>query len=242
MSITTKIILGLVIALAIYVIAQYIRTRHYLAIGIPLSEAAVAYEQHPENPTHKILVIGDSTAVGTGATQPTDSTAGLLGKDYPTADILNRGVNGARLADLPSRFAQFEDQQFDLVLVQIGGNDVWHFTPFNKIETQLNAVLTEATRVGKHVVMMHGGDFISAKALPLGTRWIFSGRSSKLRNLYQRVLPSYGVSYVDVWHANDDKPDRAAAFYAIDQFHPSSSGYADWYTQIKLALPPPKNW
>jgi lysophospholipase L1-like esterase len=237
MTTGSKITLGISILLIVYVVAQYFRTRHYINIGVPLAARAVAYEQHPAEPTSHILVIGDSTAVGTGADRPEESTAGLLGHDYPEADIVNRGVNGARLADLSTSFVEFDDQEFDLVLVQIGGNDVWHFTRFTDIEDSLNNVLADATRVGKHVMIMHGGDFASAKALPLGTRWLFSWRSAKLRELYQRVVPEYGASYVDVWHANDNKPDRAAAFYAADNFHPSSSGYADWYAEIKLKLP-----
>ncbi len=236
MTLGSKIALGVSTVFIAYVAAQYVRTRHYINIGVPLAAKAIAYEQHPENPTSRILVIGDSTAVGTGADKPEDSTAGLLGKDYPQADIVNRGVNGARLADLSTSFVEFEDQEFDLVLVQIGGNDVWHFTPFTDIEASLNNVLTDATRVGKYVLIMHGGDFASAKALPYGSRWLFSWRSAKLRDLYLRLVPTYSATYIDLWHTNDNEPDRIAAFYAADNFHPSSSGYADWYAEIKLNL------
>ncbi len=236
MSIYTKISILLIGLLAVHVITQYIRTRHYLNIGIPLASRAVRYEQHPADPTTRILVIGDSTAVGTGADRPEDSTAGLIGQDFPTSDITNLGVNGARLADLPDRFKVLGDDQFDIVLVQIGGNDVWHFTPFTQIEVSLTTVLKEADRVGKRVVILHGGDFATAKALPLGTRWLFSWRSKKLRDLYLRITPEYGAHYVDLWHINGDQRDHATAFYAVDRFHPSSSGYADWYAQIKPVL------
>lgn len=236
MTITTKITLGLAILLSIYILGQYFRTRHYLNIGVPLAAKTIAYEQHPINPTTKLLVIGDSTAVGTGASRPEESIAGLIGQDYPTIDITNKGKNGARLADLPEKFAELSDDQFDVVLVQIGGNDVWHFTPFQKIEDSLITVLKEANRVGKRVVILHGGDFATAKALPLGTRWLFSWRSAKLRDLYLKMVPEYGASYVDMWQVNRNDPARAAQFYAIDSFHPSSSGYADWYSQIKPAL------
>lgn len=243
MTFSTKIIVGLVVAVAIYAIAQYIRTRYYIHIGITLAEAAVAYEQHPDNPTGKILVIGDSTAVGTGAKTSLDSTAGLLGKDYPTADITNKGVNGSRVADLVDRFTKFEPDQFDLVLIQIGGNDIVRFTNLADLETNLKTVLTEANRVGKQVIIVHCGNLGTAKLLPLGTRWIFTQQTAKLRAIYQRLAPQYHAQYVDLWRLGADDPFARDpnTYYAADYFHPSSAGYADWYTHIKLALPTPKN-
>lgn len=239
MTLTTKIILGLVIALTIYVIVQYIRTRYYIHIGIALAEAAVAYEQHPDNPTQNILVIGDSTAVGTGAMEPADSTAGLLGKDYPTADITNKGVNGSRVADLVDRFTELEDDQFDLVLIQIGGNDIVRFTNLDVLETDIKTVLTEANRVGKQVIILHCGNLGTATLLPLGTRWLFTQRTAKLRAIYQRLAPQYHAQYVDLWRLGADDPfaHDPSTYYAADYFHPSSAGYADWYAHIKLALP-----
>lgn len=239
MNLMIKIILGLVIALTIYVIVQYARTRYYIHIGIALAEAAVAYEQHPDNPTQNILVIGDSTVVGTGAMQAADSTAGLLGKDYPTADITNKGVNGSRVADLVDRFTEFEDDQFDLVLIQIGGNDIVRFTNLADLETNLNTVFTEANRVGKEVIILHCGNLGTAKLLPLGTRWIFTQRTAKVRAIYQRLAPQYQAAYIDLWRLGDSDPfaNDPDTFYAADYFHPSSAGYADWYAHIKLALP-----
>ncbi|MBI4408030.1 MAG: SGNH/GDSL hydrolase family protein [Candidatus Kerfeldbacteria bacterium] len=239
MSLTLKICLSLLAIVAIYSVAQYLRSRHYAQIGIQLAEQTTPYEQHPTNPTHHFLVIGDSTAVGTGASSPTDSTAGLLGKDYPTADIINRGVNGSRVVDLTNRFTKFSDDQFDLVLIQIGGNDIVRFTDFTALESDLITVLTEANRVGKQVVILHCGNFGTAKLLPFGSRWIFTQRTAKLRSMYQRLAPQYQAQYVDLWRLGDTDPFARdpKTFYAADYFHPSSAGYADWYSFIRQTLP-----
>jgi len=149
MSLRVKVVILVICLLAVYILAQYLRSRYYVRIGIGLAEQAVAYEQHPAAPSARILVIGDSTAVGTGATTPQDSTAGLLGRDYPAAEIINRGVNGSRVADLTTRFAEFTNDEFDVVLVQIGGNDIVRFTDYAALEQNLHTVLAEAQRVGK---------------------------------------------------------------------------------------------
>jgi lysophospholipase L1-like esterase len=226
------LIAGLII---IYIVVQYLRTRHYLQLGLMIADQAIAYEQHPTSPTARILVIGDSTTVGTGATTPQDSTAGLLGHDFPTADIMNQGVNGARVADLTTRFAEFSDDEFDLVLVQIGGNDIVRFTNYQQLEKDLHTVLAEAQRVGKQVVLLHCGDFGTARLLPVGTRWLITHRTKQLRAIYLRLAPQYEVRYVDLLRPRDRDPfaNDPATYYAADQFHPSSTGYADWYEHIK---------
>lgn len=239
MSNSTKLVLLGLVCLTIYVMVQYIRSRHYVNIGIGLANQTVAFEQHPALPSARILMIGDSTVVGTGASQPQDSTAGLLGRDYPTAEIINRGVNGARVADVMTRFTEFTDDEFDLVLIQIGGNDIVRLTNLADLETNLNTVLTEANRVGKQVIILHCGNLGTAKLLPLGTRWIFRQRTAKLRAIYQRLAPHYHTQYVDLWRLGDDDPfaHDPSTYYAADYFHPSSTGYADWYAHIKLTLP-----
>jgi hypothetical protein len=45
-----------------------------------------------------VLILGDSTGVGVGATLPEESIAGLLAADYPDADIVNVAVSGTRVA------------------------------------------------------------------------------------------------------------------------------------------------
>ena len=91
------ILLGVVLAVVLY---QAIRIRRLVLIGVDLAATAVAYEQHPENPALSILVVGDSSAIGVGASAPGESVAGRLGEYFPTATIQNRGISGQRLADL----------------------------------------------------------------------------------------------------------------------------------------------
>lgn len=238
MTLPLKITLGILSIAVLYCLIQYWRTRHYIQIGIALAEQAVPYEQHPANPSLHFLVIGDSTAVGTGASRPEDSTAGRLGKDYPTADIVNKGVNGSKVAALPERFTEFKDDQFDLVLIQIGGNDIVRFTDPAAIERDLKTTLTEANRVGKQVILLHCGNFGTAKLLPVGSRWIFTNRTAKIRTLYQRIAPEYDAAYIDLWRVSSDDPFARDpdTYYAADYFHPSSAGYEDWYQHIKVEL------
>ena len=64
--------------------------------GDRLADAAVAFERDGNAHAPRVLVVGDSTGVGTGAARPEDSIAGRLADAYPDVTIVNRARNGAK--------------------------------------------------------------------------------------------------------------------------------------------------
>ena len=48
----------------------------------------------------RVLVLGDSTGVGLGASMPDESIPGMLSADHPLVEITNLAVSGARLEDV----------------------------------------------------------------------------------------------------------------------------------------------
>ncbi|MCC6195343.1 MAG: hypothetical protein IT518_12820 [Burkholderiales bacterium] len=55
--------------------------------GDELADHAVAFARDGKAHAPKVLVVGDSTGVGTGAARPEESIAGLLGASYPDVAI-----------------------------------------------------------------------------------------------------------------------------------------------------------
>jgi hypothetical protein len=86
-----------------------------LGIAKDLAERSVPFQRQPAAPTYRLLVIGDSTAVGTGASAPEASLAGLIARDHPSWAIANRASDGARFADLPGQLRRGET--WDAVLI-----------------------------------------------------------------------------------------------------------------------------
>lgn len=238
MSTSYRVVLTLIGIIAVYGTFQYWRTKQYIRIGNDLANKAVAYKQHPDKPTLRILMIGDSTVVGTGAERPEDSVAGRFGKDYPTAEIINLGVNGAKTREITSRLKQFEGQHFDLVLIHTGGNDIVRFSKLSEVEKSLREVLSEAKKLSDTVVALHGGNIGTAKLFPVGTRWILALRTWQARRIFLRVMEETGADYVDLWRRGKDDPFFANpdTYYAKDYFHPSGVGYKDWYEHIVAVL------
>ena len=108
----------------VFIIYQHIRKMSYDSKPFIRNNPAVRL---------RMLFIGDSTAVGTGARSNTQSVAGYFGHDYPAAQIDNNSYNGRKLHQMACQFPTKTKFQYDLVVAQIGANDIMQFTPFNSI-------------------------------------------------------------------------------------------------------------
>jgi len=183
------------------------------------------------------LVVGDSTAVGTGSKDPNNSTAGRLGADFRTAQITNLGVNGARVQDLSAILRGVSSQSFDLVLIQIGGNDVAKFTPLKPLEIELEIVLKQAKKLSENVIVITAGDVGAAPFWPLWTGRLFSRRKRHVRRIFIRQCNRAQVVFVDLYANKFLAPLMSDwQFYAPDGFHPNDLGYEVWYKEIKEAM------
>lgn len=223
------VLVGLFVAFVLYRAWRIMQT---FKVGGALARAAIPYEQHPENPRGKILVIGDSTAVGTGATDNIDSVPGRIGRKYPDFDLTNRGVNGARIADLVASFKPTPEEHYDLIEIHIGGNDILRQTSLTDIERDLSTVLERATAAADHVVVFTTGKFGTAPVYFWPVSSYLTNRGERVRKIFLKVCESKGAIYVDITAAQkeyDPFADDPKRFYASDNFHPGSEGYGSWF-------------
>lgn len=229
-----KIVYSICILLFVYGLTQYIVLRNRIAVGNELAQKSIAYSQHPQQPTQYILIVGDSTAVGTGASEPIHSIAGRLGADYPNADIVNMAVNGAKIQDVKAVLSEYTGPRVDLLLIHMGGNNIVQFTALDTVEEDMLAVFTRAHDIADDVVVVTSGNVGTAKVLPLGIRWVWGVRTRQVRELFLQHTKEQGIHYVDLYTKPSDDPFSrdAKKYYAADMFHPSNEGYALWYTQI----------
>ena len=235
-----KIIILLLISLAIYSTFQYIRTQHFIKIGESLAKEAQTrpFEQHPKNPNLRILNIGDSSVVGTGSDDEKLSVAGRLGADFPNAEVVNLGINGTKTKQLIERFQNIQNQHFDLIVIHTGGNDIVRFTPLDQLEESLETTLELANNISDSVILLHGGNVGTSRLFPIPIRWIYTYRTSKVRNIWKKVSKQKNVHYVDLWRKFKEDPFHIdpKIYYSPDFFHPSGEGYGDWYKHIKKII------
>lgn len=202
-----------------------------------LVTASHAFERRMEGGSPRILVLGDSTGVGTGVSDPKDSIAGRLGTDFPKAFVQNGSVNGWKVADALANFPVVPEKSFDIIVLQIGANDIIRGTPIEEFSVSLDALFKKATTAGKKVYALHSGNVGLAPLFKWPLSWLMSSRTLAYRAEYQRIAAANGVTYVDLHHEYKDDPFKGRPeFYASDLLHLSAKGYDNWYQQLRNAM------
>jgi lysophospholipase L1-like esterase len=211
----------------------------YVRVGEALADDAKPFEQRAPLHAPAVLVVGDSTAVGTGATTPRDSIAGLLGAAFPHVSIVNRAVNGARTLDVIMQLAGTEPGRYDLVLVHAGGNDVLRRTPLRALEPQVDALMRLARKFSSNVIVT---TIPNIGLLPLffpPLSWMMSRRSRQLCALYAASARKHGALYLDFFHERGACPltSDPERYFARDGLHPSNECYKYVFEAIMKSSP-----
>lgn len=197
-----------------------------------LARESKAWQQQPANSTLRLLIVGDSTGVGTGASSGLVSLAGLIGTAQPTWAIDNRSRDGARFRDLA---AQLEgSEHFDIVLVQAGGNDVIRLRGLQALERDIEQVASLARARGHRVILMPAGNVGNAPFFLAPLSWLMTERSRALHRLVKEAAGRIGADYVNLFHEREDDPFvRDPQLNARDGLHPSDAGYKVWLQALQ---------
>lgn len=158
-----------------------------------------------------VLILGDSLSYGTGASP---------GEDYVTQvaqhtgwKMINAGVpgdtTGGGLARLPSLLEEYQPQ---LVIVELGGNDLLRQAPVNQIEENLRSILALAKANGSKTVLVAIPE-ISALAAMFND---LSDHPLYARIAEQTATPLVPNVFSDVLSKRELKSD---------QIHPNARGY-----------------
>jgi lysophospholipase L1-like esterase len=208
-------------------------------IGEELAANAIAFQWLAACEGPRVLVVGDSTGVGTGAARPEDSLAGLLARDFPHATIVNRARNGARTLDALGQLADEGDARYDVILAHIGGNDVLRRTPLRALAPQVEAVIARATRMADHVVVTTTPNVGLVPAFFPPFSWWLTRRSRQVCELFAAAAKRHGAHYVNFFHprATDPFHREWQRYFAPDRLHPSTDCYRYVYGTLLAATP-----
>lgn len=227
------IVFGVALLIVVIVEALFIMTLRARAVDVISSSAP--YEQ--DGGGKSVLILGDSTGYGTGASNPSYSVAGRLGAQIPTLSIVNKSSNGATLRDA-HRVLGETAEEYDLILLQIGGNDILQFRNKRQIEEDARALLLKTKDRAEHVVLMTTGDVGAAPAFGPIARTLLHHRTKTAREVFMRVSEEMGIVYVDLFAEKEDDvfqkdPGR---YHSKDGLHPSDDGYGVWFEKLFNAL------
>lgn len=231
----------LLVAVIAFIVFQYIRTTQLIRIGVGLSDRAIPFSRPLPQAALRILVLGDSTGAGVGASAPEFSPTGLTAKRYADAHIVNVSVSGARMQDVLRQLSEIQETDFDLIMIHAGGNDAIRFTDNDEFAKDFSALMTQAREKGDYILVTSTGDIGSVPLFPFGTHWIFARRGYKIREIMKAEVARHDsatVRYTDLFRgrAHDPFALDPKRFYAEDKFHPSDAGYADWFSLMSKEL------
>lgn len=230
-----KIFLLVLILILAVVVWQAIVFYGHVSASKKLARENHPYQQPNEKADYRVLFVGDSTGVGTGAADPKESVAGRLGADHPNIEIVNIAKNGDHARDLVEKLKKVSDRRFNLVVVNVGGNDILQFVNLGDFEKDLSGVLDQAKSQSDNVVLYTTGDVGQSNFFPPLVGKIFTKRSSDVRDIALRLTSEKGVMYVDLF-ADRDNAALDLNLHSPDLLHPNGEGYKYWFEKLKRTL------
>jgi lysophospholipase L1-like esterase len=203
---------------------------------------APLFQRPQHGAPRRILLLGDSTGVGVGCDPARQSIAARLAGDWPDAEIVNACVSGARVRDTLGQVRQGLQSgrwtRFDVVVLQVGGNDVLRFEPLPALERDLRSLLADLARLGDHVVWAALANVGCAPIFLPPFSWLMRVRARRCGRLFARRARAAGVTFVDFYREPHEDPFSANAsrYYAHDGLHPSGAAYAFCYRVMRPAI------
>lgn len=194
------------------------------------------FERHIEG-ADTILILGDSTGYGTGASKSVESIAGRIAQDFPAYSIEPNSRNTRTIGELLS-VAKEVSGEYRLILLQIGGNDILQKRDVSVVEAELRQIIEVLTPHADHLVMMSTGNVGAAPRFGDEDAVYYETKTRTFRDMFMRVASETGMEYVDLFRELNDDPmaQEPDTYLAFDGLHPSSAGYALWYQELRPLL------
>lgn len=207
------------------------------------AQGLAAKTGHPE-PRYRVVALGDSLAVGTGASAPEKGfvfQAYLrLNQRYPGSRIDDLAMGGATVADVlrlqAPRLAR--EAGANAAIVCVGGNDVVRRTaPARFAATYAALVARIRTALPNAALVLCGVPDVALSPLFTGPDRDAIARLARADDAAVRALARGGRTYfVDLFGATRARRGDPARFLSDDRFHPSDAGHAAFADALAPAL------
>jgi lysophospholipase L1-like esterase len=200
----------------------------------PLVEVAVPFSIDEPARSKRVLVLGDSTAAGVGSV-PESTVAGRIAA-WLNANVDNYAKSGAVTADLSGQMAQSDSERYDLVVIQIGANDIIRLLSLSQADRNLDSFLSALAKKSDKIAFLTAGDVGDAPLWPYPMAWLYTYRTRMLRELFIAEAVKHSAVYVDIYAEGNIFGDDEAKNYAPDMLHPSADGYGKWFALLQKSV------
>lgn len=209
-----------------------------ITISKQLVSKAVPFTISGSDYKKTLLILGDSTAVGVGASTSSDSVGGRLATYLEATYVENHAVSGAKVEDLEQQINSISRADYDTILVQIGANDMVSLHKPKEVTAELKKLLVPLSVKTKQLIFISAGNLGGAPLIPLFLRPVYTNLNLKYHIEFESLGKELGITYINMYvpPAKDPFILNPRDHFAADDFHPSSLGYGVWFTIIQDAL------
>lgn len=179
----------------------------------------------------RLVMLGDSTAVGFGCTASDELPGVMLAHGLARAagrpvTLRTFGAVGVGAADLARQLDLVCQERTDVIVVLVGANDIRDKVPPQESARLLGSMVERARLAGIPVVVGTCPDFGVIQAIPQPLRAVLRSWSHWLADLQAREVTRAGGEPVAIGRLVSPEFAGRPDLFAADRFHPSGAGYA----------------
>jgi lysophospholipase L1-like esterase len=227
---TALLFISLVAAVAVLGLGGCAASR--ISQAAQLARESEPLQHSPANASMRLLIVGDSTGVGTGASSPQASLAGLLAQAFPRLRIDNRARDGATFEGVVQQL-RADSARYDVVLIQAGGNDVIRLRSDDAVRADIDRATALAAERAPRVLLMPAGNVGNAPFFFAPVSSLMTTRAERLHSFIQVAAQRHGAVYINLFQPPESDPFvQNPELHARDGLHPSDAGYRLWFDEL----------
>ncbi len=203
------------------------RSRRYAKPDLSL---AVRAPSTGPPPSLRLMLIGDSTALGVGV-ETVQSTVGghlarMLAESGSRVALSTVAVAGARSADLATQVARAQvGPRPDVALILVGTADATHLVRPGEAAAALALAIRRLRDAGTVVVVGTCPDLAAVRAVAPPLRQIVGWYGRRIARAHAAAAAAAGASVVDLGAEVGPVFRADPGMLCYDRFHPSADGY-----------------
>jgi lysophospholipase L1-like esterase len=186
-------------------------------------------------PPLRLVLLGDSAALGVGVDRVADTVGGQLAEllaDGPTGrrvELSSVGVSGSRATDLATQVARaLLGDRPDVAVILVGANDATALRRPSESAAYLGAAVRRLRETGTEVVVGSCPDLGAVRAVAPPLRQALGWLGRRMARAQARAVRDAGGTVVDLGSETGPVFRADAGTLCHDGYHPSADGYRVW--------------
>jgi lysophospholipase L1-like esterase len=207
------------------------RTRRYMRPDIRLAMRTSIGE--PGSARLRLVLLGDSSALGVGVDRVADTVGGrlaeLLAEGGRRVELSSVAVHGSRSADLATQVARaLLGRAPDVAVILIGANDVANLRLPGRAAHHLADAVRRLRDAGVEVVVGTCPDLGAARAIAPPLRQLIAAYGRRVAAAHAEAVAQAGGVPVDLAERTGAVFRADVGTLCEDGYHPSADGYRVW--------------